>query len=339
MTGCAPAREPITKMSDAVSPHRSPSEIPGDSAALTWLSQHQELIAEQVTMAAGAIDEWASGDSFVEDFSNESFVSLSIAGEVGELTDNKLRLKLNGRLDLPSASRRYKLYFDSNDQDNESLEDQRGPATGSGDGVNDSVLGLIIGSNAFAGFQSDIGFGIRIGSTIDGFVKYQLTREDRLFDSSMSIWKQSVYYYHQSGSGYRTDWDVYSILDDNEFIQYSNSFKYTEEYSFWSSYYSISWNFRDSNINNWSLELGGASELDDEKISRQDNYFFRLQWKRRIYEDWLFLFVTPEINFPEAFNYSFTPSLFIELNMLFAVDTSHEARRRVKSMPRELRPK
>jgi len=302
-------------------------------SALDWITQQQRKYSEHVTDSARWLDQWIADDYFLEEFTNDSYLSLGPVVEIGEHKNEGATLKVRGRLDMPSSSKRLKLFFSSEDGDVQSIERRRGPEQGSGDQFGNSILGIELRQNALKGFVPDISTGVRLRKDLDAFVKYKLKKISYWGLKWESVWEQSAYYYHQSGLGYRTDLDFFRAIDEDEFLQLASSFKYIERYAFWGNYHSVSWHHRHSECSNVRYELGAASSYDKRQQRRENNYFVRVEWRRKLYEDWLFLYLTPELSFPRDFDYEPTPGLYLELSALFAKNPKKEAQRRVRPMP------
>jgi len=322
MMGCA--------VNQSTSVEAEPQEKP---SALDWITNQQRKYSEGVTNSARWLDEWIADDYFLEEFTNDSYISVGPVVELGEHKNEGVAMKLRGRLDMPSSSKRLKLFFSSEDGDVQSIEHRRGPEQGRTEQLNNSVLGVVMRQDNLKGFVPDVSTGIRLRTSPDAFVKYKLKKVDYWGRKWESVWEQSAYYYHRSGLGYRTDLDFFRAVDEDEFLQLASSFNYIERYAFWGNFHSISWHHRRSGRSNLRYEVGAASSYDPKQHRRENNYFLRVEWRRKLYEDWLFLYVTPEVSFPRDFDYEPTPGLHLELSALFAKNPKKEAQRRVRPMP------
>lgn len=311
-------------------------EVPGvdeNGTLFTWLVKQQSSISDKVTGTAVTIDRWVADDSFVDSMINESYLSVGVGVELGEATDQEPILSVRGKLDLPSSEERYKLFISTLDDDLASLNNQRGP-TGAGDSNTQSPLaGLDFYNKSFLGFEPSWRFGARFSSPIDLFARYKLDRSQNFRPNWLYLWQNSAYIYKEKGAGYQSDFDLFHKLNESHFLQSSTSAKFDDTINFWSYFQAFSYNIRANDINNLKWAVGYSSDYDETLYKRQAQPFLRLEWRRRLYKDWLYLYVTPELTFPEQNDFKLEPGLYVELNMLFTKHPETEAENRIKPMP------
>ena len=114
---------PVVQAADATD---SGLQLPAltDTSAWSWLESRRDTVSRNVSGIGSYLDDWLAGDK-VGDYSNESYLRLQINQQVSRAGNYHSNLRLSGRVDLPRASERWKLIFESEQTELDSLQNKR----------------------------------------------------------------------------------------------------------------------------------------------------------------------------------------------------------------------
>src|SRR5690606_32380384 len=95
-----------------------------ESSAWSWLESSRDSVSRNVTNIGRQLDDWLAGDG-VGERSNERYLRLRLNQQISETGAYYSNVRISGRVDLPRATERWKLIFESEHSELESLRDQR----------------------------------------------------------------------------------------------------------------------------------------------------------------------------------------------------------------------
>src|SRR5690554_4110700 len=92
--------------------------------AWRWLEEQRDDLSRGVSVVGRNLDGWLAGEG-VGERANESYMRIRLNQRVGRFDTYHSNARISGRVDLPRTEERWKLIFESDDNDRDSLSDQR----------------------------------------------------------------------------------------------------------------------------------------------------------------------------------------------------------------------
>lgn len=285
----------------AVEPDRNPWQ---------WLEGRRNQVSRGVTALGRNVDDWLAGET-IGDQTNETFLRVRLHQQVGSLDGYHSKAKIGGSLDLPRTSERWKLIFESDNDELNSLQD--------------NVLGEQKSGEAIGGFRylQELGedwelthdIGLRGRLPVDPYYRFRARYQQPLGD----IWSlgisQKLWYYRTDGWGYDTDLmfsrPVLSgkVLDISSEVKYQQNRKQTE----FAQAVSLHETLGDLETLSYTIGLLGISRPN----TRINDYYVETRYRRAIRDNWLFLEMAPQILVSRSENWRPESRLIVNLELLF----------------------
>lgn len=293
-----------------VSAAEAEAEAETDNNPWHWLEGRRDQLSRGVTALGRNVDDWLAGET-VGDQTNETFLRVRVHQQVGSLDGYHSKAKIGGSLDLPRTSERWKLIFESDNDELNSLQD--------------NVLGEQKSGETTGGFRylQELGedwelthdVGLRGRLPVDPYYRFRARYLQPLGDTwSLGI-SQKIWYYRTDGWGYDTD-VMFSrplasgkVLDISSEVKYQQSRKQTE----FGQAVSLHETLGELETLSYTLGLLGISEPN----KRINDYYIEARYRRAIRDDWIFLEAAPQILVSRSENWRPEPRLIVNLEFLF----------------------
>jgi hypothetical protein len=277
-----------------------------------WTEGKRDSISSSWLSTARSIDSWMSGEQ--SNGKNKSRINLGVKQSFKKTGDWETDLYIRGKLDIPNTKRKLKLFFDSDTNDQNSLEDKR---------LNDTE-----GSFSTAGvsreqklkyfdISNDIGAKFRI--PFDPFYRFKAKHKRELNDLWNMGFEQRLWYYHQKGWGESSELYFSRPLSDHHSLTLSTEVQYQkryEEFEF-GQFVTLHQKIPDNHWHSFTLGITGSSQPDQQT----DSVFLSASYKQLIYKDWLVFSTKPILRFPDSDNWKPNPELELRLDMFFQEST------------------
>lgn len=289
----------------------SAQEIAADgSSPWQWLIEPRNQVSRNVTALGRNLDNWLAGEG-VGGAENESYLRIRFNQELGSFGGYHSRLKIGGSLDLPRVSERWKLIFESDTDELQSLEDSV---------LGDESSGESTGGFSYLQFENDNwqlshAIGLRARVPGDPFYRFK-AKYDKQLNSDWALgYRQKIWHYKSQGWGYDTDVSFNRQLSSNRVLSISSEVKYQQDKEETEFSQSIALHHSPAELNTHSYEIGilGSSKPN----IRIDNYFVGAQFRRALQDDWLFLEILPQILVSRDESWRPEPRLLVNLEVLF----------------------
>lgn len=287
--------------------------------SFNWIEEQQDYISTYVSASATSLDEYIARDTFDSSMVNESYLRMRISQSISSGFDEDFDLSIKARVDVPNSRNRVQVFIDSEPDDFDSISDRRRDLNGSGltdDSDDNTVAGLSFWGNAKRTWQPNLSIGTRFRIPLDPYAKGKVRRYDDLPGLWQSRFVQSASYYDSRGWRTSTEYDVYRPIAEDDILRISNEAQYINSDKAWEFYHGYSYyqQLDKKNSLEYSFSIVGANRPNP----RVNGYWARLEWRKRLYKDWLFSKVSPEISFPRERNFSDTYAIFFELEVFFS---------------------
>lgn len=282
------------------------------------LSRSRGYLGKSYIDLTQTIDGFLAGKHLDREY-NESFLKLLTQSTVFERSDTEYGIKLKGKLDLPGTMKRFRLFIDSDPDVQKSIED-RNRSIARGERVNER--------SAFAGIEfakrkpltrwkTSYSLGARTGGEFRLLSRARLRKHWMLGENWTSYFHQDIWYLDGTGWGETSRSEFTRSLGGQSWIQFLTELEYQDDNPAWQ--YIHSW--RVDQILNKShaltYKIGITGDNPDGLL--EDNRFISFSWRSRIYEDWAFLHLTPEVYFSSEDEYKPEAAFTIKLE-LFLTD-------------------
>lgn len=275
-----------------------------------WLEGRRNLVSENVTALAQNLDAWLAGET-IEEQANASSLNIRLNQQLGSFDGYHSKLKIGGSLDLPLASERWKLIFESDPEELNSLQD--------------NVLGNTNSSESVAGFRylQNIGdslvlrydIGLRARLPVDPFFRIRAKYRRQLGTTWSLGLSQKIWYYQSDGWGYDTDisftreFGARNILRVASEVKYQQNDKETE----FSQSVMLHRTLGELETLSYGLGLLGTNAPN----IRVDDYYVEARYRRAILDNWLFVEVVPQVLVSRDESWRPQPRLLFNLEVMF----------------------
>jgi len=320
-----PAAEPPSAAEDA-SANEPAAEEPGllDKSG-EWLESQRDTLSEMFTGSAESIDRYVAGEEYDEAAVNKSYFRLQLRQPIEKSGVQDPELKLKIKLDLPEASRRFKLVFDTSPDDFDTLgEKRRDSVSGStsAGGLFDEAVGGVSIEQERRVWQRRLDVGVRLGSPINPFTRLRFKRE-WLLEPWRGETQHTVSYFHEEGAKYEADLEWLRPLAVNFYFKSSSGAQFLDSDNTWELYQSVSVYQRLARRTSLEYQLG--TNAFSRPYLRINSYWLRTPLRHLLYKDWLFLNITPELLFAREDDFDPSPSLLIELEVFGHKHGNHDS--------------
>lgn len=275
-----------------------------------WLERGRSQISQNVTALGRNLDAWLSGES-IGDNSNETYFRIRFNQQAASLGGYNSRLKIDGSLDLPQTSKRWKLIFESDAAELNSLEG----SVLKNDASTESIGGLSYQQSTNGSWQLSHSIGFRSRAPADPFYRLKAQYEHQINDDWTLGYRQKVWHYQSQGWGYNTGISFNRKIDQGRILQVSSEVRYQQERKQTEFSQTISLHSALKQFETLSYELGILG-INTPNV-RIDDYYVGAQYRRTIRGQWLFLEVMPQLVVSRDENWRPQPKLMINLEMLF----------------------
>jgi hypothetical protein len=253
---------------------------------------------------------------------NNSYAVLNIKQKFYTKSENKNQIDLNIKIDLPYSEKKWKLFLDTNNNDLDPLADKNREAYTSNsnfiENANDTVGGLLF-TDLKTEWKKKYRIGTKLNFPLNPFVKANFYHTNSLSDKLTQYFEQEFFYYNKEGFGTNTNLNYYYKTDNNLILQSNsaaqflndknNNWELTQKFSIWEQ-------LTDKSTIKYSIGVSANSEpnLDVE------NYWVNAKWRYKLYKEWLYFKVVPEVSFRKEFDYKPDYGVLLQFEIYFAKD-------------------
>jgi len=284
------------KPDPAAAAEEAPIDIPIAPRSAEWLIDKRNEWSEDINSLAVNIDRFFAGDEARAD--NESYLRLR-AGMVwlrgGELSsDSDVKFKL----DLPGAKKRWKLLFESDADEQNDLETQtraKSPTSRQFTDTESSSGAVRYVVDDTSKWKKDLDIGVYGSTPLDPFARYQLRRTEKLSNNWSIYFKESLYYFNQDGWGQKTTFSIEKPINPHYLWRNRIDAKFSDddnelETAFVTSTVHV--------LDEWrAIDYAVGVLVSNRPVSQTTTYFVNTTYRKRLYKDWLFFDIRPELAF------------------------------------------
>jgi hypothetical protein len=227
--------------------------------------------------------------------------------------------KINARVRLPNSKRRLKLTFDSDPDDFDSISDRRlglTPGSRSRRDVEDTaVAGIGIEKYLGKNWDSSYNLGMKLRLPLDPYVRAHWKHPNTFADQWRGLFIQRFSYFHTEGWKSESNQHFYRPISDTLLFQSTSSAQYLDKEDSWELFQSLSLHQTISSDTAFEHQIG-VSAISRPSL-RTSGYWIRTELRHRLYKDWLFVKVAPELFSGRDDNFDLAPSVLFEVEIYF----------------------
>lgn len=278
----------------------TPIDIPIAPRSAEWLIDKRDEWSKDFTSLASTIDRFFAGEESLEE--NESYIRLragaiwSRGGDIGSDSDIK------AKLDLPGSKRRWKLLFESDPDEFSDLETQTRSTPTANRQFTDtegstSALRFVVDEKSK--WKKDLDIGVRGSTPLDPFARYQLRRNFKLEDDWTLYFKESVYIFNSDGWGQKTTFSFEKLITEDYLWRNRIETKFKDEENKLQTAFVMSTLHV---LDDWrAIDYAVGVIVSNRPVSQTTTYFINTTYRKRLYKDWLFFDIRPELAFSRGY--------------------------------------
>lgn len=289
------------------------------SSSGEWLELQRDSLSESVIESAKGIDAYLARDNVDESLSNESHLRLQLRQTYSKSGERTFEFDIKARLRLPNSKRRIKLTFDSNPDDFERISDRQlglTPGSSSPSKIDDTAIAGIGIDKVFGdNWDSSYSAGMRLRFPFDPYIRADWTHNRDWGELWRSRFKQRFSFFHIEGWKSDATLSFYRPLSDTFIFETNTGLQYLDSADSWDMFQSLSLHQRLSTDTALEYQVG-VSAISRPSL-RTSAYWVRTELRHRLYKDWLYAKVSPELHFSRDDNFDLSPLLRFELEVYF----------------------
>jgi len=199
-------------------------ELLSQTSSWQWLEGRREQVSRNVTALGRNLDAWLSGENIGEN-ANETYLRIRLNQQAASFEGYHSRLKIDGSLDLPQTSKRWKLIFESDAAELNSLE---GTVLGE-EASAESIGGVSYQQKSGGSWQLNHSIGLRAKIQADPFYRFKSQYEKQMNEDWSFGYRQKIWHYKSQGWGYNTDISFNRKIEETKILQFSSEVRYQQD--------------------------------------------------------------------------------------------------------------
>lgn len=281
-----------------------------DVGAWAWVEGTRDRVSKGIGGMGRSIDDWLAGE-IVGEHTNETYLKVEFNQVIGSIDGYDSNVKIGGKLDLPRASQRWKLIFDSDVNELNSLNQNT---------LDDVSSGVAIGGFRFeqetdSGWDFSHDIGLRAKVPLDAFYRFRAGYGLELGEFWSMGFRQKFWYYDSRGHGYDSRLYFDRKIDSSRILRIHSEINYQGNDNELEFGQSVSLHQSLGELETLSYAVGVLGR--NQPNTRIDDYYAQTTYRRAIRDDWLILEVAPQILVSRYQNWNPQARFIINLEMYF----------------------
>jgi len=287
-----------------------PADTISELGPWEWLLGSRDQLSRQISSLGHNLDEWLAGEGVGEQV-NETYLSVRLNQVAGSFDGYNSKLKIGGRLDLPRVSDRWKLIFESDVEELNSLEENV---------LDDAQSSASIGGFRYqnvtdSGWEISHDFGLQARLPADPFYRMRLAYGADIGNLWSLAIRQKIWHYDSRGWGYDTEFSFIKELAADRIFSYTTEFNFEDADNITEFGQTLTLHQTLGAMETLSYELGFLGQ--NRPNLRVDDYYTRVLYRKAVFENWLIFEVAPQIIVSREENWRPQPRLMVNLEVLF----------------------
>jgi hypothetical protein len=282
----------------------------GQSRTWQWLESQRNDLSSDVGSIGRNLDDWLAGEGIGER-ANESYVRLKVNQRIGRMDTYYSNIRLGGRIDLPRTSERWKLIFETETTEQNSLRDQR---------LNNINASSFTGGFSYElpernGWRFNHDVGAKSSIPIDPFYRFRTRFDTTLGEDWFFGLSNRLFYYHDDGFGQDTrvffSREISSQL--NFRVETEVNYRHNERLTEFGQSVALFHALGDQETLTYEVGLIGLNR----PLKTVDNYYAQMVFRKAVYQDWLVLELVPQLLFEDRYDWKADPRVQLNLEIYF----------------------
>lgn len=271
-----------------------------------WLKDYIDSLSHNVD--SFVVDTFFGDDILDDDVSGSrakfSFFTRRVLGQpVG------YKFGLGIKLVLPNTDEKFNLLLESTDDD-DSGRDSNALSTVENAEYSTALRYIV---EATDDWRIDLDTGIKWGVSPDPFTRLKLRRY-KYYENNRLRTTQTVFWSVKEGWGEKTDLEISRPLNIDRLIRFNFDAEYMLDRDYMELSYGVAL-FHELNVKEvLSYYMRAAGDIIEDPTF--NNYGVGIRYRRKIYQDWVFVEVTPELETASINNYDLTPIIMFRFEAL-----------------------
>jgi hypothetical protein len=295
-------------------------------AGFNWMEAQRNFLSKRVTQTAEVMDDYLARDSFEATDVNESYLRIQLSNGLSTGFDEDFGARISGRLQLPGLVDRWHLFLESAPDEFRSIDERQ---QGASDNL--SARSTVLGVSLWRNVDRYWNPSLSVGANIDPFqlvTKLRFRRHFPITDTWQSRASQAFSYRNSRGWVSDTRFDVYRPLPNDAIFRASTEAQFNQQVeepivsTSGTSYpehdyieFFHGWYYARQLSTEHSIQYSVAATALNKPRRRFEKAWLRADWRTLLYEDWLFLKISPEVSFPRERNFKDTWGIYVELEI------------------------
>jgi hypothetical protein len=286
----------------------------------SWMDKTELYFAESVHELSTFIDEGLAKEEGEESLTNRSYLKLKYKSEYTHYGYFDSDERVSIRVDLPHVKDNWNLIFETDPEDYNSLESkQRGLSTSnSKDSIDGAIGGVRLQDGELRHWRTNLDLGVKLRWPLDPFTRADIRRVEELSENWTTQFKQELFYYHSVGSGSLTELNFYHATNDDfsQIFKVGSSAQYIYEDDNWEVLFLL--NYFDRISSNHLIEYSTGVSFEPNLADEVSNSWISVAWRQKLYSNWLYLSLIPQVDAPREFDYQPNAGFRMELEAVFS---------------------
>ncbi len=282
----------------------------GQSRTWRWLESQRDDLSSDVGSIGRGLDDWLAGEG-VGERTNESYVRLRLNQRIGRMDTYYSNIRIGGRIDLPRTSERWKLIFESETTEQNSLRDQR---------LNNINASSFTGGFSYElpernGWRFNHDVGAKSSIPIDPFYRFRIRYDKDLGNDWFFGLSNRTFYYHNDGLGQDTRLFFSRAISDelNFRVESEINYRHDERLTEFGQSVALFQSLGERETLTYELGLIGSNR----PVKTVDNYYAQMVYRKAIYKDWLVMELVPQLLFEDRYDWKADPRVQLNLEVYF----------------------
>jgi hypothetical protein len=296
----------------------------------SWYLRTMDLthttLSHGIEGTAKGIDAFFATDEALEE-ATKSFVRIRGDARWVEHTGFRFEGQADARIDLPGTEERFQLLVESDSeqasQDQDPLSESPAAREEGSDNLGVAIEGWLEGDRT-VNWQLRPAVGIRGGLPPNPFARFRAIRRDQ-YNKWDSRFAATLAYFYQDGLIFNASKDFDRPLSDSWLFRTRTTYRWSRDEELTSAGETLSLYQTITERRRVAYETGLTG--DDEPGWGIDTYFARIRYRQRIYKQWLFAEVQPQVRWLKAIGFDNEAALIFRLEAVFGERVLRRSRR------------
>jgi len=262
------------------------------------LDRQRHFITDRYIELTYGLDRLLSRKTAAQTDKNHSYLVLDIETIVNQAADNEYNLQMRAKADLPNTKQRLKLIFESQPDEDLSLQDNERSGRKRNNSLtpDDAIAGIEYAQQADEyRWRSSLDIGTRLDFPLDLFSRIRLVKKTRVSQRTEVVARFEFPYFAREGAKPSFRFNLDHEINDRWSFGSVTRHKYSRREALHESFQSLQ-------VNQWvseslTIEYKIGAYGDSIPVSEIDAYFANVAFKKRAFRDWIYLSFIPEVSY------------------------------------------